>query len=138
MKCRIMWHFIWVFTVCHSAHLGAPVYKGLWIAFDTMPILSRCRGIHTTLFWTIKIQQECEVGIEKSVPRITVLHREACRVMTNGNCERRIFLSRPYTNNGFFFSLITKDLDHFILEKHDKENPTYAEMRHGDVILTLQ
>ena len=29
MKCRIMWHFIWVFTDCKSTRLGFPVYKGL-------------------------------------------------------------------------------------------------------------
>ena len=31
----------------------------------------------------ISIHHECEGGIEKSVPRITVWHHEACRVMTN-------------------------------------------------------
>ena len=30
-----------------------------------------------------RIYQECERGIEKSVPRITLWHCEACRVMTN-------------------------------------------------------
>ena len=38
----------------------------------------------------IKIHHECEDGIEKSVPRITNLHHEACRVMTNGIREGRI------------------------------------------------
>ena len=31
----------------------------------------------------IRIYHECEDGIEKSVPRITDWHHEACRVMTN-------------------------------------------------------
>ena len=46
-----------------------------------------------------------EGWIEKSVTRITVLHHEACRVMTNGDSEGRIFLSCPHTNNGSFFLL---------------------------------
>ena len=54
----------------------------------------------------IRIYHECEGRIEKSVTRITVCHHKACRVMTNGNLERRIFLSYPHTNNGFFFLLI--------------------------------
>ena len=57
---------------------------------------------------TIRIYHECERGIEKSVPRIAVWHHEACRVMTNGDCEGWIFLSHPNTNNGFFFLLTIK------------------------------
>ena len=53
----------------------------------------------------IRTYHECEGRIEKSVPRITVWHHEACRVMTNGDPEGRIFLSYPHTNNGFFFLL---------------------------------
>ena len=55
-----------------------------------------------------RICHECEGGIEKSVPRITVWHHEACRVMTNGDLEGRIFLSYPHTNNGLFFLLTIK------------------------------
>ena len=44
-------------------------------------------------------------GIEKSVPRIAVWQHEACRVVTNGDPEGRIFLSYPHTNNGFLFLL---------------------------------
>ena len=33
----------------------------------------------------------CEGRIEKSVPRIAVLHHEACRVMTKGDPQVRIF-----------------------------------------------
>ena len=43
--------------------------------------------------------------MEKSVPRITVWHLKACRVMTNGDPEGQIFLSYPHTTNGFFFLL---------------------------------
>ena len=39
----------------------------------------------------IRIHHVCEDGIEKSVPRITDWHREACRVMTNGDPEGRVF-----------------------------------------------
>ena len=37
--------------------------------------------------------------IEKSAPRITVCHHEACRVMTNGDPKGRIFQSYPHTKN---------------------------------------
>ena len=55
----------------------------------------------------IRIYHECEGRIEKSVPRITVWHHEACRVMINGDPEGGIFLSYPHTKNGFFFLLTT-------------------------------
>ena len=55
----------------------------------------------------IRIYHECEGRIEKSVPRITVWHHEACGVMTNGDSEGRIFLSYLHTNNVFFFLLTT-------------------------------
>ena len=53
----------------------------------------------------IRIYHKCEGKIEKSVLRITIWHHEACRVMTNGDLEGRIFLSYPHTNKGFFFLL---------------------------------
>ena len=53
------------------------------------------------------LANEYEGRIEKSVPRIAVWHHEACRVMTNGEPEGRIFISYPHTNNGFFFLLNT-------------------------------
>ena len=87
----------------------------------------------------IRIHHKCEGGIEKSVPRITNWHHEACRVMTNGDHEGRIFLSRPHTNNVFFFLLTTKYL--ILYWKNMKrlpENHEFAEMRHDDVVLTLQ
>ena len=55
----------------------------------------------------IRIYHECEGRIEKSVPRVTVWHHEACRVMTNVDPEGYIFLSYPHTNNGLFSLLIT-------------------------------
>ena len=60
--------------------------------------------------------------------------------MTNGDREGRIFLSNPHTNNGFFFSLTIKYLFLYWKKtwKRLPENPEYAQMRHGDVILTLQ
>ena len=51
----------------------------------------------------LRIHNECECGIEKSVLRITVWHHEACRVMTNVDREGRIVLSHPHTNTGLFF-----------------------------------
>ena len=53
------------------------------------------------------VYHECEGRMEKSVSRIAVWHHEACRVMTNGDPEGRIFLSNPPTKIVFFFSLTT-------------------------------
>ena len=39
----------------------------------------------------------------KIVPRITVWHHEACRVMPDCDREGRIFLSTPYNHDRFFF-----------------------------------
>ena len=46
---------------------------------------------HIFLECTRRIYNECESRLEKSVPRIAVWHHEACRVMTNGDPEGRIF-----------------------------------------------
>ena len=62
----------------------------------------------------IRIYHECEGRIEKSVSRIAVWHHEACRVMTNGDLEGRIFLSYLHRNNGFFFLLTTVLIHLFI------------------------
>ena len=48
---------------------------------------------------SIIIYHECVGRMEKSVPRITVWHQEACRLMANGGHEGRIFRSHPYTYN---------------------------------------
>ena len=56
--------------------------------------------------------------------------------MTNSDREGQIFLSHPHTNNGFLFLLTSKY--HIYIGKRLPENPKFGEMRHGDVILTLQ
>ena len=43
----------------------------------------------------IRINLECEGGIEKSVLRITNWHHEACKLMTNDDHEGLIFLWLP-------------------------------------------
>ena len=45
------------------------------------------------MFENIRIYHEYGGTIEEFVPRIAVWHHEACRVMTNGDPEGRIFLS---------------------------------------------
>ena len=66
----------------------------------------------------IRIHHECEGRIAKSLPRIAVWNHEACRVMTNGDPEGRIFLSFPHTNNGFFFLLTTFFFIYLFQNKH--------------------
>ena len=56
----------------------------------------------------MRIYLECEGRIEKSVPRIAVWHHEACRVMTNGDPQGRIFLFYSHPNNELFFLLTTR------------------------------
>ena len=68
-----------------------------------------------------------EGRIEKSVSRKAVWHHEACRVITNGDPEGRIFLSYPHTNNGLFF-LACHCFYLFILKKLP-EVPKYAKMQ---------
>ena len=75
----------------------------------------------------MKLYHECEGRIEKSVPRIAVLHCEACHVMTKGDLEGGFFLSFPHTNNGFFF-LLTTVFYLFNLSKLP-EVPEYAKMQ---------
>ena len=55
-------------------------------------------GVQENMDKIISIHHECEGGIEKSIPRITDWHHEACRVMTNGDREGRIFLSHIPTH----------------------------------------
>ena len=54
------------------------------------------------------------------MPRITAWHHEACRVMTIGDPEGKIFLSHPHTNNRFCFLLTTKYLILY-WKKHEKD-----------------
>ena len=45
---------------------------------------------------SIRIHYECEAGIGKSIPRITICHYEACRAMTNSDLEGLIFLGTGF------------------------------------------
>ena len=77
----------------------------------------------------MSIHHECEGGIEKSVPRITDWHHEACRVMTKGDREGQVFLSHPHTNDGFFFSLSTNYLILYWKSVRLPEHPEDAEFQ---------
>ena len=61
-------------------------------------------------FQTIRIYHKCVWGgggrIEKSVPMITDLHHEACRVMTNGDPDGRIFYPTLTRIKDFFLVTI--------------------------------
>ena len=93
------------------------------------------KGTHV-LIKIIRIHHECEGGIEKSVPRITDWHHESCKVMI--------------TRDKFFYPILTRTMNSFSCSplntsfyigktwKRLPENPKYAEMGHGAVILTLQ
>ena len=94
---------------------------------ETIRIYNECEGRieksvpripvwHHEACRAIRIYHECEGGIEKIVPRIAVWHHEACRVMTNGDPKGQIFLSYPHTNNGLFFLLTTVFIYLFILK----------------------
>ena len=60
--------------------------------------------------------------------------------MASDDREGRIFLSHPDTNTEFFFLLTTEYLITYWkkCEQRIPENPEYAEMQHGDVVLTVQ
>ena len=47
-------------------------------------------------------------------------------MMKNGDTKRRIFLSYPHTNNGFFFLLITV---FFLFKIKPPEVPEYAKIQ---------
>ena len=97
---RRLHRLIWVYKV-------PPVSLQLAIAQSQhSTTLSHCAPPYSSNK-TIRICHECEGRIEKSVLRITVWHHEACRVMTIGDPEGRIFLSYPHTNNRLFFLLTT-------------------------------
>ena len=75
------------------------------------------------------------VGIEISVPRITICHHEACRLIANGDPQGQIFRFYPDTTYGFFF-LLTIKYRIFMLKKLP-EVPEYAEKRH-DMMTSLK
>ena len=136
------------------SHFSLKIIAQLYLSYATTPYpqLSKHTYSHHKLYisthsykcirqWVgfVRIFHECEGGVEKSFPRITNWHNKACRVMTICNRETWIFLSHPHTSNVFYFLLITKCLIYVgKTQKRIPENPKYAEMRHGDVILTLQ
>ena len=70
----------------------------------------------------IRTHHEFEIGIEKSVSRITIWHHEACRAMTKGDPKGRIFLSHPHMTNGLFFLLNIK-YRIFMFKKRLPEDP---------------
>ena len=74
--------------------------------------------------------------IEKSVPRITDLHHEACQVMTNSDDEGWIFLSHHHTNYGFLLLLTTK-YQILYWEKHDKRLPEMLKMLRCDMVTSF-
>ena len=51
-------------------------------------------------------------------------------MMANGDRERRIFLSHPHKNNGFFTCSSLLNIAFYVFKKEPKEVPEYAEMRH--------
>ena len=60
-------------------------------------------------------------------------------IMTISDCDGQIFLFHPHTNYGIIFLFTTKYLIlYWEKMKRLPENPEYTEMRHGDVIVTLQ
>ena len=97
---------LWCITM--SCHFPIGILGQVWYLIVSIPdlcTLTYFRTQPTKDTYTIRIYHECEGGIEKSVPRITVWHHEASRVMTNGVPEGRIVLSYPHTNDGVFFLL---------------------------------
>ena len=87
-------------TMYYCACSGSKLF---WLSAALSPLVEK--GKNYLYSKNIRIYHECEGRIEKSVPRITVWHHEACRVMTNCDPEGQIFLSYPHTNIGFFFLL---------------------------------
>ena len=51
----------------------------------------------------IRIFHECEVHSEKSIPRVTIRHHEACRVMLNSYPGERIFTVHQISKTDSFF-----------------------------------
>ena len=80
---------------CYSDVVSVPLHHQSLSYWILLP-LTQFAGVRN-----IRIYYECEGRIEKSVPRITVWHLGACRMMTNGDPKGQIFLSYPHTNNGF-------------------------------------
>ena len=96
------------------------------------PKRQRCILSNSSCSWyIIRIHHECEGGIEKSVPRITDWHCEACRVMAIDDRKGRIFFYPTLTWIMVSFSCSPLNTL-FYIGKHEKktpENHEYAEMR---------
>ena len=95
-----------------------------------MGFILSCRGN------IIRIHHECEGGIDKSVLRITDCHHEACRVMTNGDCEGQILLSHPHTNNGLFSCSPLSTA--FYIGKHEKVFQKILNSLRCDMVMSFK
>ena len=65
----------------------------------------------------IRIYHECEGGIENSIPGITVWHHEACRVMTHGDHEWRMFYP-SLTRIMDYFPCLPLNTAFYVLKMH--------------------
>ena len=86
------------------------------------------------------IHHECEGLLEKSVPRVTDRHKEAGQAWQTLNAWDG-FLYPILTGIMDSFSCLPLNISFYIAKKTWKrlpENPEFPEMRHGDVILTVQ
>ena len=63
--------------------------------------VTNVRTLHILII--IRIFNGCELWIENSVTRVTVQHRETCRVMPNSYPEQRDFQFATNNHYGFFF-----------------------------------
>ena len=91
---------LWFWLLCWHLLLQQ-VHEG-WLCLRPLLVICAENIKYQYQIYSIRIYHECEGRIEKSVLRIAFWHHEACRVMTNGDPEGRIFLSYPHKNNGFF------------------------------------
>ena len=78
----------------------------------------------------IRTYPECEGGIEKSVPRITVWHHKACRVMTNGDPEGQFFLTHRIRISDIFISGKNIRIYHECLSGIEKSVPRITVWHH--------
>ena len=70
---------------------------------DGMTVLATRTGFPLFyLFEAVIIYERFEGRLEKSIPRITVWHHEACQVMTNGDLR-----------DSFFYLSLTQIMDYF-------------------------
>ena len=64
-----------------------------------------CKNLNKDYFENvniIRIYNNCDVGIEKSTPRIAIRHNKACQMIIYSNFERQIYQSHLHTNDGSF------------------------------------